>query len=490
MTETGNSGIRALLQKNFIRIPLKLTLWLIVFATVTFVGAAAYNAFDEELSVDAKALLAAPPMGAIDDKNGYIAFLGMVAPKEQDQMEWGRKAAAAFTAQAQPGFTRTPEWKEAIRSHLKAPETQNKWCKPEVRDCLAEAKSGNAAIAKTLAEGDNALLLTRYRKVRDGVTFTDLYMGANPAADMPGYSAFAASALLSLAENSMQFYAGNLDAVVAELEREVAFHRRMIADGRSIITVQGGSTMLARDLLIISELLRSGGERVAPFRVRLSALTRPQVSAAALRPAFLLTAHEMVVFGHRIRAVLRDNGGWMLSRDLSNNMSPLQNWVLSLLVRPNATANVVAAAMTAQVSLANVQPAQFDHEIGAIRLAEQKLLERPWYGELNNPVGKGLAEVSVVGLGEYAARMHDLQALERMVDLQMSLAARGITETAAIAAFVAGEGAKSHPDPYAGKAFAFDPKNRLISFEPRATRPKGRWGAELEKRYGKAGIAL
>lgn len=489
MTETGNSGVRALLQKSFIRIPLKLALWLIVFAIVAFAGTVVYNAFDEDLSAEAKALLAAPPMGAIDDKNGYIAFLGMVAPKEQDQMEWGRKAAAAFTAQGQPGFARTPEWKEATKSHVKVSETQKKWCTPEVRDCLAEAKSGNAAIAKTLAEGDNALLLTRYRKVRDSATFADLYMGANLAADMPEYSAFAAGALLSLAENSMQFHAGNLDAVVAELEREVAFHRRMIADGRS--TVLSGGNMLARDLLTISELLRSGGERVAPFRVRLSALTRPQISAVTLRPLFRLTAHEMVTFGHRIRAIMRDNGGWMLSKDLSSsNTSPLQDWALSLLARPNATANLVAATMTAQASIADVQAAQFDHEIGVIRLAQQKLLERPWYAELSNPVGKGFAEVAEIDPGEYAARMHDLQALERMVDLQMTLAARGVNEAAAIAAFVAGEGAKSHPDPYTGKAFVFDPEKRLLSFESRVTHPKSRWGAELEKRYGKVGIKL
>lgn len=332
------------------------------------------------------------------------------------------------------------------------------------------------------------MLLARYRKARDGVTFTDLYIGANPAADMPGYSALTAGALLSLAENSLQLHAGNLEAVVAELEREVAFHRRMIADGRSVITVLSGSNMLARDLLIISELLRSGGERFAPLRVRLSALTRPQVGVGALRPAFRLTAHEVVTFGHRIRAILRDNGGWMWSGDdPGNNMSPLQNWALSRMARPNATANLVAAVMTAQASIADTQAAQFDHEIGVIRSAEQKLLERPWYAELSNPVGKGFAEVAVINFGTYAARMHDLQALERMVDLQMKLAVRGINETAAIAAFVAGEGAKSHPDPYTGKAFAFDPEKRMLSFESRA---KGRWGDELKKRYGRAGIAL
>lgn len=54
-------------------------------------------------------------------------------------------------------------------------------------------------------------------------------------------------------------------------------------------------------------------------------------------------------------------------------------------------------------------------------------------------------------------------------------------------AFIAGEGAKSYPDPYTGKPFAFDPAKRLLSFEPRA---KGGIGGDLKKRYGRPGIAL
>ena len=79
----------------------------------------------------------------------------------------------------------------------------------------------------------------------------------------------------------------------------------------------------------------------------------------------------------------------------------------------------------------------------------------------------------------------DVGCLKRAFDDQRS--PRVQLETAAIAAFVAGEGAKSHPDPYTGKAFAFDPEKRMLSFESRA---KGRWGDELKKRYGRAGIAL
>lgn len=473
---------------------LKVLLWILAVSAAlgiaVFAAVAIYNAFDEDLSADAKAMLAPPPMGAIDDKNGYIAFLGMVAPQGQDQMDWGRKAAAAYTAQAQPGFTWSPEWKAATQSHIKgvdAGKAWEKWCAPETRDCLAEAKRNGAAVAKTLADGDNALLLARYRKARTGAAFTDLYLGTNPAALIPRYFALTAGSALSLAENSVKLHAGDLDAVVAELEREVAFHRRIIAGGRSIFPVTIGTILLARDLLTISELLRSGEVRVAPYRVRLSALTRPQISATALQPALLNEAHNSVTLGHRIRTILRDNGGWVPSNDISNNLSPLRNWAQSLLARPNETANLIAANAKLEASIAGVPAEQFDRTVEEIRVTTDALLVRPWYAEARNPVGKEMAEAAVIDFGPYVARMHDLQALERMVDLQMTLAARGITDSAAMAAYIADKGATSHADPYTGKAFAFDPEKRLLSFEPRA---KGRWSGDLKKRYGKVGIVL
>jgi hypothetical protein len=445
---------------------------------------AAYNAFDEDLSAEAKALLAPPPMGKMEDQNGFIAFLGMVAPKGQDQMAWGRKSAAAYTAQAQPGFTRTAEWKEITRPHIKVPVV-TKWCRPEVRDCLAEAKTDGDALAKRLAEGDNAELLARYRKVREAPGFSDLYMGALTMDSPSAYSALRAGASLAFADIAAKAGAGDLDEAVAELEREVTFHRRIITGGRTLVTVLTGETMLAHDLLMISELLRSGGEQIVPYHGRLRDLIRPQISAAVIQPAFRLMAHEKVNWAKGWRMFLRDSGSLLA---LTHDARPLENWIMSLFIRPNETANVVAAIMTAEAAIAGVPAARFNHEAAAIRKANSVLLERPWYAEGRNPVGKDVAELVIGQLADYAARMHDLQALERVVDLQATLAGSGITDPAAIAGFVAGEGAKSHTDPYTGKAFSFDPEKRLLSFE---TSTKGRWSGDLKKRHGgKAAIAL
>ncbi len=488
MAEPGNSAPRSFLRHPLIRIPFRLVLGFSLAGIGLFAALALYNAFDDDLSADAKAMLVAPPMGGIEDGNGFVAFLGMVAPAGQDQMDWGRKAAAAYAAQAKPGFSGDAAWKEATRSHVYASDpkkTRKLPCIPEARDCLAESTSEAVAHAALLAEIENALLLERYRRVRAAPAFTDLYLGTNPAASFPSYTTLLAGASLSLVDSWLKLHAGDLEAVVAEREQEVAFHRRMISDGRGIITVMVGNTLLARDLLSISELLRTGGERLVPVRARLAALTKFEVSAAALQPAYRLMAHEAVSFGLGIREVYRDNRGWLLGSDSMS--SPVENWAMSLFAQPNATANRIAAVAKSEVSIAIVPAAQFERAAKEIRAASDALLARPWVAEVRNPVGKGVAAVVLPTFADYAARMYDLQALGRMVALQAALAERGITEPAAIAAFVAGEGAQSHPDPYTGKAFAFDPAKRLLSFEPRA---KGRWSAALKKRYGGVGIVL
>lgn len=472
--------MRWLLQNRFVRVVIRLSLGLTALATVLFTGAAIYNAFDEDLSPQAKALLAPSPMGKIDDRNGYIAFLGLVAPKGQDQLAWGRKAAQAFVAQGQPDFVANAQWKDAIRVHFKV--NGRALCR---FDCLTEANQDAQRVTQRLADDDNAQLLARYRQVRDAPEFADLYLGALALNTPSAYTALSSAASLSLSDAALKAKAGDLGLVVAELEREVAFHRQMIAGGHLMVTVMSGETLLARDLLTISELQRLAGDRLTPYYARLSALTRPQVNASALQAAFRQAAHEKASWAHYWRRFLQDSSRFTNTQSVADS---LEFRLMSYFIQPNASANLIAQFMTAESALATVPAAQFDQALADIRSNNQALLDRPWYGEWRNPVGKGVAELAAVDLGKYAARMNDLQALAQMVDLQLTLAARGLHDPAAIAAFIASEGAVSHPDPYTGKAFAYDPATRLLSFKSRA---KDRWSDELMKRHGgKVALAL
>ena len=478
MVETGKSAFRSFFSHRIVRIPLQIVLGLAGLVAAVVAAAAIYNAFDEDLTPEAKAMLAPPPMGKVEDRNGYVAFLGLVAPKGQDQMEWGRKAAAAFTAQAQPGFTRSAEWEKATRSHIKIPADRNKWCRP---DCLSEAKSDGGAVARRLADPDNAELLARYRKVREAPEFAELYVGERVASFPRSHPALYAGSALSLSEAAGKANAGDPEALVAELEREVAFHRRMVDNGRMLITVMAGQSGLTRDLLVISEMVRfDAGSKLAGYGPRLRALTRPQVSAKALQPGFRFEAHEGVSWAKDWRQLLRET-----ATPLPDNLQLSSNWTQSLFIRPNETINRVAALMRNEAAIADAATDQFDRQAAAIDAARNELLARPLYAEAFNPVGKSVAElVANSRLAPYAARMNDLQALERMVDLQVSIATSGPVAPDAVAAHVAGESAPR--DPYTGKPFAFDPATRLLSFEPRAKI----WG-DMKKRYGgKVAIAL
>lgn len=477
--------------KRWLRFTLKAVLSIAALAVLGFLALVLINAFDEDLSADAQALLAPPEMGKIEDDNGFVAFLGIVAPKVQDQMAWGRKAAAAYAAQAEPGFVESAEWKETTRAHISqsggggAPKP---WCTPEARDCLAEAKRDGAAVAKWLEAEDNALFLARYRKAREGASFQDVYIGPSVVAKLPSYWALTHGALLVQADLALKLAAGDVEAAVAELEREVAFHRRIIAGSQTVLAVMIGNRLLTRDLLTISELVRGDAGRIAPYRARLSALARPQSSAAALERGFRLEAHTWVHFGRSIRTILRDNRGWMLLPDVTTiDASPVTNWALSLLALPNQTANLVAALAKLEASTISVPPEQFDAKAREAAAAKAALRSGPWYSKLRNLVGtENIADG--IDLATPIVRMHDLQALERMTSLQIALAERGITDPAAVAAFVTGEGAKSFADPYTGKPFAFDPTKRLLSFEPRDK--TGNIAKQLKKRFGRPGILL
>jgi hypothetical protein len=468
----GPTSLRSLLRHRAVRTSLTLGAAMAGIACAVVAAAIAYNAFDDELSPQARALLAPPPMGKIEERNGLIAFLGLAAPVDQDPVQWGRAAAAAFAAQAQAGFTPTDAWKQATRDHLGI--KARTWCKP---DCVTEARRDSAAVRARLADGKNALLLARYRKIAEAPEFADLYVGGLTVAPPGSYSLLAAGASLALSEAATQAASANPGAFVGALEREMRLHRRMASAGGALATVLNGENLLASDLLALSSALRADPEGLAPYLARLRRSTRPDIDVAGTLAALRLHSHQMVSWSLQWKQLLRESGGLPTAE---HGSAPLANWGMGLFIQPHATANLVANVITADAALAAVPADRLEREMAATRKSKDTLLARPWYAQAANPVGKDVAQLNTSSLGKYAARLHDVRALLRMVDLQLALAHAGINEPGAVAVFIAGHAGGTQDDPYTGKPFAFDAATRQLSFQPRADSP---WNAQSRSRH-------
>jgi hypothetical protein len=448
---------------------------------------AACNLVDEDLNPATQALMVQPPMGKADDSNGYVAFLGMSGPAGQDPAEWGRKAAQAYAAQGTPGFAKTPEWDNATRTHLMATK-EAAWCIPEKQDCVALAREKRDSLQAVLAQAPHPELLARYRVVREKPVFADVSIGTDPLAMLPAFPRLVEASALTRLDIALKAAAGDVDAAVAELEREIAFHRRMLAEGRTLITVMVGNTLLVRDLLVASELLRAGGTAVAPFRARLQTAAGIPVDMKSMEVAMQNEASMGLSFTKGLRAKMRDERAKEMYGALGINPLSSSSWWFSWLVRENETVNLLAALYASEMASLKVPAASFNEARKAAVDRKNALVEHSWYGAFFNPVGKGIATAMLPSFQSYVARMHDLEALRRMVHLQATMAERGIAEPAAMAAFVAGEGAKEDANPLTGKPFDFDPGKRRLSFDPVGT---GSFMAELKQRFdGRAAIQL
>lgn len=450
------------------------------------VALVAINLMDEDVAPGTRALMTAPPGGRLDERNGFVDFLGMGAPAGSDAAAWGRKAAAAFAAQVEPGFRRTPEWEAATRSHLQATKEATGWCNPEKTGCLALAREKRAALATELVAPPNAEIMARYRVAREKPEFTDLSVGSDLLAILPPYTHLTHAAALARLDIALKAVDGDLEGAVAELEREAAFHRRQFDGARSLVALMVPVTMHARDLLLASDLLREAGETGAPFRARLLALVAAPVPTAPLERALKTEAAMGLAFASGLRARMRagsvsDSFGVMgLDR-----MGPTR--VMSFFVRENDTLNRLGAAYASEMQAASVPAAGFVAARDAVRAQRAALAQLPWHGYLANPVGKVLVASMLPELSSYAGRLHDLEALRRMVRLQAMVAERGLKDAGEIQGLIAAEGAAG-ADPSTGQPFALDPATRTISYAPLGS---GGYVQEWMKRGGgRAAIRL
>jgi hypothetical protein len=431
---------------------------------------AVVNTFDEDLSPEAKALSEFKVAGEPSKQNGYVDLLGFAAPPDEDVYGWGLKALEAFRAQEEPGFKRDDAWKrQALHGDPSISAAGRFWCMPETLSCLERAK--DAVQASLLKQ--HVVFMRRHRTMREKPEFIGLYAPRRYESQYPPYRPVFYGQQLSLLGAAFKANAGNLGGALDELEKEVAFHRRMLAGSRDLLQTLIGLTALARDVLFLSELVRENAAALRPHQRRLSVMLKP------LSPEERdFTRVLQKEYGEMVENAL--NHVWLAENKPEERITRFPVWLERIAYRPRATANAIAQKMPKDRAVIEGPSVEFVKAAAEYRArweeAHRERIELEDFG-IVNPAGKLLVKSRSLVL--YAARRHDVEGLLALARLQLA-ASRGGAARQSIEAVLAGEEGKANPDPNTGERMRFDPVTGTIYFMPQG---EGGWITEFKKRW-------
>jgi hypothetical protein len=114
--------------------------------------------------------------------------------------------------------------------------------------------------------------------------------------------------------------------------------------------------------------------------------------------------------------------------------------------------------------------AELDAAFARARAAEPKFSA---WGAIYNPVGKLLVFINALQPAGYFERVHDADALVRMVALQAQIVAKNVKPDAI-----------DSRNPYTGKPYGWDAQTRQLYFEPRGSSLKERRIGGVANRVG------
>jgi hypothetical protein len=224
----------------------------------------------------------------------------------------------------------------------------------------------------------------------------------------------------------------------------------------------------SRSVLFLSDLMRSEARLAASNREAIAKALRPLTAqehsvAPMLRSEFRLMARTVKQFDAGTLDLSGESGGdalkWLA-------MTPLH--------RANATLNRAWPSYRGLIEAERLPASAFQDAAKKLRESSVRLAV-PSLDWVYNPVGKLVLAIGVPQLSEYVGRMHDVDALTRLVAAQARIAP-GSDEATIRHALVD----TALANPYTGKPMEFEPKARTLSFAPQS-RPswKGkRWGGE------------
>lgn len=425
---------------------------ILLLVVLPLVAVIAINAFDEKLDPKIASYGEPRAPGVPDGENGYYAMLALGADDGADGMAYAKAWVAEARAAAKENrMERRAKPRRAERAVLC--DSAQAACLATVRAKADEARTQLDAYQEDLQRHEKLIAFKRYEEVLD--------FPQRVVTGFPSFGPVGGAHKAHLLRAALAAKAGNVDAAVDAVERDLAFQRVMIEGSRTLLGKMLAAAAYTRDLAFVADLLRSRGAEMAPHTLRLRGMLKP-INAAALRLSPALET-EFALGKNLLRNPVAYQG------DDGAQVSFGERLAVRLFYKPNATTNLAYRQILAAASAAEA-PA---HRMAAeFRSTGQSLGVLGLWDYIDNPVGNILLRISAPNFSGYALRLHDLDAYNRLLGLWIEMIAAGVGAEGA-AEFLAKSEPRFH-DPYTQKPMRWDAEKKRVYFEAKGSFAKRR----------------
>ena len=300
------------------------------------------NALDENPSDDFTALTV-PLATSTDPSNGYLAYVGMMAPAGQDPLHYGAQWISNFSeATDATAIARTQV--ELGIGILKFEGDRAQLCNPTKAACML--LSATNAIGWQQLAADNALLLQRQRQMVASASFEEAYSPPSMESPLPTPD-LNRSKLLELDLIAVDAAQGRLAEALTALAQRLAFDRRALQGSRSLLMGMVATSWLEQDYALLTEIVASYPAQLAGHQALLVQMATP-LEVEALRR----TAMEMFKGEYRLTLTTfpREYSGLtmgdVMNLDEKEREGSIAKRVKAQLIRPlykhQASGNLVA----------------------------------------------------------------------------------------------------------------------------------------------------
>lgn len=367
---------------------------------------------DEELSSGAAAWLASDSTVPPKEENSHYLLWGLEAPADVSMWEYGEAVVENIVQSDAPpsDFSNYESYLPDGFDNGARINTvgMGMLCELSQDYCLDVYRSGVDAL---LAQGDNALLLERYREM----SALQHYHSVEPmdAYTIPPFSPLTDGQRLRHVYIASRYLNGERAAALGELASDLRFSRMLMAEADTLIVRMVAIKMVASDLYLYSQLMEQpDAGAVLQTVAELAPLSREE------RDIEMLLQGELRFTANAFSQLEDEQIGLFGEGGVLSYLEGM------LPVRQSRLINLNYAYFKKMAELSELPPSQVEARYNS---ATEELFSEPGVLDyLYDPITSVLLGIAIPDLSHYVLRHHDLNGLIRLVKLKGEIIGKSV----------------------------------------------------------------